>query len=136
MGRILAIDYGGARCGLAVTDPEQLIATPLGFKPTDSLKDYLLTYCSSEKVDAFVLGFPTKLDGSDTNATPLVRSFAEWLQTSFPNKKIVLQDEYGSSGMAVKSMVSGGMKKKKRKEKGQTDSIAATLILQSYLEEK
>lgn len=134
MARILAIDYGGKRCGLAVTDPDQIIATPIGFEPTTNLKSYLKNYFTQNVVELVVIGHPTKADGSDTDATGLVMKFIEVFKREFSTKPIVLHDESHTSQMAMGSMIVSGMKKKKRREKGMVDSIAATLILQSYME--
>ena len=134
MARILAIDYGGKRCGLAVTDPDQIIATPIGFEPTGNLKSFLKKYFNAQDVDLVVIGHPTKADGSDTDATELVMKFIAVFKREFPTKLIVLHDESHTSKMAMGAMVTSGMKKKKRREKGMVDTIAATLILQSYME--
>jgi putative Holliday junction resolvase len=136
MARILAIDYGGKRCGLAATDPLQIVASPIGFQPTSELINYLKKYFGQEDVELVVIGYPTRLDGSDTDATPLVRAFMEQFEKEFPDKPIVLHDESHSSQEAAHAMVMSGMKKKKRREKGQLDTIAATIILQSYMESK
>ena len=134
MARILAIDFGKKRCGLAVTDPEQIIATTLGYEPTDNLMQYLTTYFGKENVEKVVLGYPTKQDGSDTDSTPLIRQFKALFEKHFPDKPIVLHDEANTSQMAVQAMVLGGMRKKKRQQKGNVDAVAATIILQSYME--
>jgi putative Holliday junction resolvase len=136
MARILAIDYGGKRCGLAATDSLQIVASPIGFQPTDQLLPFLKNYFEKEEVETVVLGLPTRMDGTDTDATPLVRAFQERFKKEFPNKPIVLHDESHSSQDAAHAMVMSGMKKKKRREKGQIDTIAATIILQSYMESK
>ena len=134
MARVLAIDYGGKRCGLAVTDPDQIIASPIGFEPTNNLKKFLKNYFIKNEVECVVIGHPTKADGSDTDGTRLVMKFIETFKVEFPTKPIVLHDESHTSKMAMGAMVAGGMKKKKRREKGMVDTIAATLILQSYME--
>jgi putative Holliday junction resolvase len=136
MARILAIDYGGKRCGLAATDSLQIVASPIGFQPTSELLPFLKNYFLKEEVETVILGYPTRLDGSDTDATPLVRTFQEKFKKEFPNKPIVLHDESHSSQEAAQAMVMSGMKKKKRREKGQIDTIAATIILQSYMESR
>lgn len=133
MARILAIDYGAKRCGLAATDNDQIIASAIGFEPEEKLFSFLETYLRTENVEEVVVGFPTRLDGSDTHATDLVKAFVKKFEKTFPDKKIVLHDETYTSKMAMESMVSGGMKKKKRREKGNLDAVAATLILQSYM---
>jgi len=134
MARIIAIDFGAKRTGIAATDPERIIASPLGYKQSDELMDFLKEYFSKEEVDEIVLGYPTNHDGEDTDATPLVRKFKDSLQKNFPDKKIILHDESFTSKIAQEAIRDGGLKKKKRREKGMIDSIAATLILQSYME--
>lgn len=136
MARILAIDYGGKRCGLAVTDPDQIITSPIGFEFTKNLKTFLKTYFDQNEVEKVVIGHPTKIDGSDTDATNMVMKFIKVFKREFPSKPIVLQNENYSSKLAMSSMIESGMKKKKRREKGMVDTIAATLILQSYMESK
>lgn len=134
MARILAIDFGKKRCGLAATDPEQIIASTLGHRPTGDLMNFLKDYFEREEVETIVLGFPTRSDGSDTDSTAAIREFKLKFEKQFPDKPIVLHDESYSSKMAVEAMVMGGMKKKKRREKGNVDAVAATIILQSYME--
>lgn len=133
MARILAIDYGKKRCGLAVTDPLQIIATTLGYISTNELIPYLLNYFQNEKVEKVVLGYPTRTDGSDTDSTQSIRDFKSRFEKQFPDKQIVLHDEAFSSKLAKEAMLEGGMKKKKRREKGNVDAVAATIILQSYM---
>jgi putative Holliday junction resolvase len=134
MARVLAIDYGGKRCGLAVTDPDQIIASPIGFEQTKNLLSFLKNYFDLNEVEEVVIGHPTKLDGSETDATSLVMKFLEVFKKEFPTKPLLLHDESQTSKMAMSAMVASGMKKKKRREKGVVDSVAATLILQSYME--
>ncbi len=136
MARILAIDYGLKRVGLAVTDPMQIIATALETVPRHELLDYLKKYCQAEEVETFVLGFPTQLDGSDTDATEPVRKFAETLQKTFPDIRLHLHDERFSSKIALDAMIRGGTKKKYRQNKANIDKVSAVVILQSYLESK
>lgn len=134
MGRILAIDYGSKRTGLAVTDPLQIIASPLDFVSTHDLESYLTSYFENEEVERVVLGMPKKLDGTDTNATALVQSFVNRFKKVFPNKELILHDERFTSKMALDSMIAGGTKKKDRQVKGNIDKVSASIILQSYLE--
>lgn len=121
---------------MAVTDPLQIIASPLGYQATDALMQFLKDYFEKEAVEKVVLGLPLKSDGSDTDATPLVRQFQSKFVQAFPTIPVILHDEGYSSQQAVQAMVSGGMKKSKRREKGQVDTIAATLILQSYMQSR
>lgn len=136
MGRLLAIDYGTKRVGLAVTDPLQIIATALDTIHSKDVIDFLKQYDANEGIEAFVLGMPSRLDGSDTNATPLVKQFHQLLKKHFPEKHVYLHDERFTSKMAMDAMISGGTKKKDRREKGNIDKVSATIILQSYLESK
>ncbi len=133
MGRILAIDYGSKRVGIAVTDPEQIVANGLTTVHSKDLMDYLKDYLSREKVQTIVVGYPTNLDGTETHATPLVKGVIRKLKKQFPSQIITTLDESFTSKMATNAMVQGGMKKKKRQDKGVVDKISATLILQSYL---
>ena len=134
MPRILAIDYGAKRTGLAVTDPLAIIATALDVVPSHQLEAYLKAYFEKEEVNKVVIGRPSKLDGSDTDATPLVQAFVNRFKKVFPLKELILHDERFTSKMALDSMIAGGTKKKDRREKGNIDKVSATLILQSYLE--
>lgn len=134
MGRILAIDYGGKRTGLAVTDPLQIIATALETVPSKELISYLKRYLQKETVDALVVGLPKKLDNTDTNGTFIVNRFLEVLKKEFPEKPVHTIDERYTSRMALDAMIAGGMKKKDRRNKENVDKISAVLILQSYLE--
>ncbi len=134
MPRILAIDYGTKRTGLAVTDPLGIIATPLDMVPSHTLEEFLKKYFTNEDVGTVVVGMPCKMDGSATNATPLVQAFVNRFKKVFPSMQLILHDERFTSKMAMDAMISGGMKKKDRREKGNVDKVSATIILQSYLE--
>ncbi|WP_339711031.1 Holliday junction resolvase RuvX [Cyclobacterium amurskyense] len=137
MARILAIDLGTKRTGLAVTDPLMIVASPLETIPTHHLLEYLKSYTSREEVSAIVLGWPKSLDGTDTNMTQPVVSLEKRLRKTFPNIKVELVDERFTSKMAMQSMISMGSKKKDRKEKaGNLDKISAAIILQTYLNRK
>ncbi|ADQ18443.1 Holliday junction resolvase RuvX [Leadbetterella byssophila] len=136
MGRILAIDYGKVRTGLAVTDPLQIIATALETVKTDQLINYLERYIQNEEVDALVLGLPLSLRSEDTPTTTMVRSFGEVLKDKFPDLPLHFIDERFTSKMASDTLISSGVKKKDRKVKGNTDLISAVIILQSYLQSK
>lgn len=137
MARILAIDLGTKRTGLAVTDPLKILANPLETIETGQLINYLKSYCAKEEVEAIVLGFPTRLNGLDNEMTPRVMKLKEELEKAFPEKKIALEDERFTSKMALQSMISMGSKKKDRKEKaGNLDKVSAAIILQSYLEKQ
>ena len=136
MARILAIDYGSKRTGLAVTDPLQIIATALETVPTHQLLDFLKNYVARESVDTFVVGMPTRLNGTDTDNTPRVRQFVTRLENAFPAIPVYLHDERFTSAMALQAMIAGGTKKKDRREKGNIDKVSATIILQSFMESK
>jgi len=133
MGRILAIDYGKKRTGLAVTDPLRIIATALETVSTSELLLYLKAYAQKESVDEFVIGMPKTLRNEDSGTAPFVRKFIEELKSNFPNKPVHEVDERFTSSMAQRAMIEGGMKKKDRQVKGNVDKISATLILQSFL---
>jgi len=134
MGRILAIDYGMKRTGLAVTDPLQIIATALDTVETQSLVNFLRNYFQRETVDEVVIGMPRKLNNEESETAPAVRQFVEKFTQTCPQKPIHLADERFTSTLAKRAMIEGGMKKKNRQVKGNVDMISATLILQSYLE--
>jgi putative Holliday junction resolvase len=136
MGRILAIDYGRKRTGLAVTDPLRIIATALETVSTNELLQYLKTYAQKEPVDEFVIGMPKTLRNEDSETAPLVRKFIEELKKNLPNKPVHQVDERFTSSIAQRTMIEGGMKKKDRQVKGNVDKISATIILQSYLDSR
>ncbi len=134
MGRLIGIDYGSKRIGLAVTDSDQLIASPFDTYEIDGLFRFLNDYLVREDVEGFVVGLPTNLDGNDTDSTQGVRKFVKILTEKFPQKKIHLHDERFTSKMALDALIQGGVKKKKRREKGIIDKVSAAIILQSYLQ--
>ena len=136
MARLLAIDYGSKRVGLAVTDPLQLIATALETVHSKDAIAFLLQYDAKEVIEAFVLGMPCKPDGSPTNATSLVKGFHKLLKKHFPQKPVYLHDERFTSKMALDAMISAGSRQKDRRKKGNMDKVSATIILQSYMESK
>jgi len=133
MGRLLAIDYGLKRTGIAVTDPLRIIATPLDTVSTPELLKFLLAYVQKEGVDEFIIGMPKTLLNKDSEIAPHVRKFIEILKAQFPGKPVHLADERFTSSMAMRAMIDGGMKKKDRQVKGNIDKISATLILQSFI---
>jgi putative Holliday junction resolvase len=136
MGRILAIDFGTKRTGIAVTDPLKMLAYPLEMVETHKLIDFLTYYFIKEEVETIVLGFPKHLDGNPNEMTPKVLSLKDRLSKLFPDKKLVLVDERFTSKMAMQSMIAMGSKKKDRIEKaGNLDKVSAAIILQSYLEQ-
>jgi putative Holliday junction resolvase len=134
MGRILAIDYGTKRTGLAVTDPLRIIATALDTVSTADLIDYLKKYFQKEEVEKAIIGLPKRLNNTDSETAAAVRNFMELFKATFPEKPIQAVDERFTSSMAQKAMIAGGMKKKARQVKGNVDKISAVLILQSYMQ--
>lgn len=134
MPRILAIDYGKKRTGLAVTDPLKIIATGLTTVETPKLISFLKNYFSNEAVELILIGMPTNWDDSDTHATPLVKKFIEQLKKHFPTLQIKEVDERYTSKMATQAMLQMGLKKKQRQNKALVDEIAATIMLQEYLQ--
>jgi putative Holliday junction resolvase len=136
MGRIMAIDYGLKRTGLAVTDPLQIIATGLTTIESSKLIPYLKDYFKKEPVELIVIGEPKNWDDSDTHATPLVREVMARLVREFPTIPVVPVDERFTSKMASRAMIEMGMKKKQRRNKALVDEIAATIILQEYMQRR
>lgn len=133
MARILSIDYGGKRTGLAVTDPFQIIATGLCTMETPKLMAFLKDYVSKEEVELIIIGMPLNWDDTATHATPLVQKFIKELQKNFPKIPIKEVDERFTSKMASQAMLQMGLKKKQRQNKALVDEIAATIMLQEYL---
>jgi len=135
MSKIVAIDFGLKRTGLAMTDDNAIIASPLTTVDSASLMEFLIQLTSKESISTMVLGFPTRLDGSDTHITENVRLLKGVLEKQFPVIKIDLQDERFSSSRAMETIYMAG-KKKQMKEKSLVDKLAATLILQDYLSQQ
>jgi putative holliday junction resolvase len=135
MGRILAMDYGMKRTGLAVTDPLKIIATGLTTVDTPQLFNFLKDYVKKEVVDLFLIGEPRNLDDSDTHITQQVASVILRLKKEFPQIPVQGVDERYTSKMASRAMVEMGMKKKQRRDKKIIDEIAATIMLQEYLQQ-
>jgi putative holliday junction resolvase len=136
MGRVLAIDYGLKRTGIAVTDPLRIISTPLATVRSFELMKFLRTYLQKETVDEFVIGMPKTLANEDSSIAPQVKKVIEELKKAFPEKPIHEMDERFTSSIAQRSMIEGGMKKKDRQNKANVDKISATIILQGFLESK
>lgn len=133
MARILSIDYGLKRTGIAVTDPLKIIATGLTTIPSPELIKFLKDYFSKEEVELVIVGDPKNLDDSDTHATPLVNAMVKKLMKTFPAMRIKRVDERYTSKMASQAMIDMGLKKSQRRDKGLVDEIAATIMLQEYL---
>lgn len=136
MARILAIDYGKKRTGLAVTDPLQIIATGLTTVDTDGLIYFLKQYFKEEPVELVLVGYPLNLDDSPTDATAYVDKFLRNFKKVFPEMAVQTSDERYTSKMAVQSMIDMGLKKSQRREKGLIDELSATLLLQEYLQNR
>ena len=136
MPRILALDYGKKRTGIAVTDPLQMIATALETVDTNELIGYLKKYMLAEPVEMVVIGYPLNMDNSPTDATPLVEKFIGKFQHVFPTLPIEKADERMSSKMASAAISGMGLKKKDRESKALIDSVSAVIILQEYLESR
>jgi putative Holliday junction resolvase len=134
MGRILALDYGQKRTGIAVTDPLQLIANSLQTVQSSEVISFLIQYTANEKVDAFVVGYPRQMNNTLSESVKFIDPFISLLKKTFPGKEVFLMDERFTSKIAVQTMIAGGVRKKDRQNKGLIDSISATIILQSYLE--
>ena len=136
MARIIAIDYGLKRTGLAVTDPLQIIATALETVPTAELLEYLKKYTVKEAVDCFVVGYPRNMDNSLSEAASYIDLFLKRLQQSFPTIPINLEDERFTSKIAFQTMIDAGIKKMNRRNKSTVDKVSAVIILQSFMERK
>lgn len=133
MNRIIALDFGTKRTGIAVTDPMQIIASGLDTVPTKDLIPYLKQYMKTEPVGTFVVGEPKQMNSSPSESEVHIKALIPKLTAAFPEVLIDRQDERFTSKIAVNAMVMGGVKKKKRQEKGLVDKVSATLILQAYL---
>lgn len=133
MARIIGIDYGLKRTGLAWTDPLKIIATGLETVATDTLIPHLQTLLKKEQVERIVLGYPTRLDGTDTDTTQPVLTLKKKLEETFPGIPVTLWDEHFSSKKAMRAMIDGGVSKKNRRDKALIDKVSATIILQEYL---
>jgi putative holliday junction resolvase len=136
MPRIVAIDYGTKRTGLAVTDPLRIFATGLETVASADLLVYLKKYDETEGIESFVVGMPKTLNNEASENAKFVTAFIELLKKQFPDKAIFLIDERFTSSMALDTMIRGGMSKKNRRDKSNVDRISATIMLQSFLEMK
>lgn len=136
MSRILAIDYGKKRTGIAVTDPMQIIASGLTTVATTELMDFLLKYTSQEKVERIVVGYPKQLNNEDSENMKRIVPFVNQLKKKLPDIPVEWVDERFTSVLAHQAMIDGGLKKTARQNKALVDELSATIILQSYLESK
>lgn len=134
MARILSIDYGRKRVGIAVSDPGQIIATRLTTVPTHTIWEFLNTYFEKEKVETVVVGYPRQMNNEASESVRYINPFLKKFQILYPRIKLELVDERFTSKMAFQSMIDGGLKKKQRQDKAMVDAVSATIILQNYLE--
>lgn len=134
--RILAIDYGTVRTGIAVTDPQQIIASGLTTVATKELFDFLTNYLQKEKVESIVIGEPKHMDNTPSQSAGVIEKFTQHLLGKFPGMPVYKVDERLTSRMALQTMIDGGLKKKDRRNKGTVDMVSAALILQSFMEMK
>lgn len=136
MGRILAIDYGQKRTGLAVTDILRIAANPLCTIETKDLQQWLTTELQKGEIDEVVIGKPTQTDGTDSQSMQYIAPFMNWFHNHFPSLPLVPYDERFTSVLAHRAMIDGGMKRKQRADKAAVDRIAACIILEDYLSSK
>lgn len=136
MGRLLAIDYGTRRTGIAVSDPLQIIAGALATVPTAELAEFLRRYVSENDVEKIVIGKPTQMNGAPSETFRHIEPLADRLRVEFPSIEIVLWDERFTSVLAHRAMLDGGLKKQDRRDKALVDRISAAIILQSYMDSK
>ena len=134
MERIIGIDYGRKRVGVAVSDPLGIFASALETVPAAKIIDYLKNYTQNNKVERFVVGYPMNLNGKPAECAQYVDIFLKQLKKQFPNIPVTLEDERFTSQLAMKAMIAGGMKKSDRREKENVDKISAAIILQSYMD--
>ena len=136
MNRIVGIDYGSARVGVALSDPLGIFASPLETVPSAKIIEYLQNFAQREQIARFVLGYPLNLDGAPAQAAPDVDRFLKQLNKHFPEIPVSLEDERFTSVLAHRAMIDGGMKKSDRRNKASVDRISAAIILQGYLDKK
>lgn len=136
MGRLLAIDYGRKRCGIAVTDTLRIVATGLATVPTARLVEFVKRYAASEPVDAIIVGLPRTVQGQESESMRYIRPGIQKLSQALPGVKVEFFDERFTSVLAHRSMLDSGMKKMQRRDKAVVDEIAATIILNDYLQSK
>lgn len=136
MPRILSIDFGSKRCGIAITDESQIIASGLNTITTDNLIDFLKNYFKNEQVEIIVIGQPKNMLNQDSLIEPLILKYIKIINNNFPEKTIERFDERFTSKLAFRAMIDGGLNKKKRKNKATIDMVSATIILQDYLQSR
>ena len=136
MKRILGIDYGKKRVGVAVSDPLGIFASPLETVPTANIINYLKTYTSKEEVEKFVVGYPMNMDNRPSEAAQYVDVFLKQLKKTFPQIPVVLEDERFTSVLAFQSLIDSGVKKMDRRDKAAVDKVSAAIILQTFMDRK
>ena len=136
MGRIIGIDYGVKRIGLAVTDPLQIFAPPLMTVMTTEFYKFITGYLETDDVDAFVIGYPVQMNNQPSASVTYINPFIKRLKKTYPEKHIYLADERFTSQMAIRTMVEGGVKKRDRQDKSMVDKISASIILQSFIDNR
>ena len=136
MGRILAIDYGKKRVGLAVTDPLQIIANKLTTVPAHQIFDFLKDYFQKEDVEKVVVGYPRQMNNEPSQSVLYINPFLKRFQKLYPEMELELVDERFTSKIAFQTMIDAGLKKKDRQNKATIDAVSATIILQSYMEQQ
>ena len=136
MKRIIGIDYGKKRVGVAVSDPLMIFASPLETVPTANIINYLKTYTSREEVEKFVVGYPVNMDNKPSEAAQYVDVFLKQLKKAFPNIPVVLEDERFTSVLAFQSLIDSGVKKMDRRDKAAVDKVSAAIILQTFMDRK
>lgn len=134
MDRIIGIDYGRKRVGVAVSDPLRIFASALDTVPSAKIIDYLKRYAENERVERFVVGYPMNLDNKPSEAARYVEQFLNLLKKHFPQVPVTLEDERFTSVLAHRAMIDGGVKKTDRRDKAAVDKVSAALILQTYLD--
>lgn len=136
MKRIIGIDYGKKRVGVAVSDPLMIFASPLETVPTANIINYLKTYTSKEEVEKFVVGYPVNMDNKPSEAAQYVDIFLKQLKKAFPQIPVVLEDERFTSVLAFQSLIDSGVKKMDRRDKAAVDKVSAAIILQTFMDRK
>jgi putative Holliday junction resolvase len=136
MGRIIGIDYGVKRIGLAVTDPLQIFASPLITVSPAEFDNFITSYLKTDEVEAFVIGYPVEMNNQPSTSVIYINPFIKKLKKKYPEKQIYLEDERFTSQMAFRTMIEGGVKKKDRRDKSMVDKISASIILQSFLDNR
>lgn len=136
VGRLMAIDYGRRRCGIAATDPMRIVASAVATVETPKLEAFVKDYCAREQVDVIVIGHPTTVRGEESESMKYITPFVNRLRKILPSIPVEMFDERFTSAIAHRAMIDGGMKKSDRRNKGVVDRIAAVIILNDYLESR